>query len=195
MLAFLLSIFGAKRQEAVAQPHALPAECTAPVVSQPVEAPSAPSLSAADLVAQFEGFSAVPYFCPAGVLTIGYGSTRGADGGPVKMSDRVTPAQARGLLTRDLAGAASAVARRVTVPLTAGQHAALCSFIYNVGEGRPREHPKGPAGFAGSTLLRKLNAGDYAGAADEFAHWTRGGGRVLPGLVKRREAERRAFVG
>jgi len=71
----------------------------------------------------------------------------------------------------------------VAVHMTQGQNDAVVSFSFNVGLDQ----------FADSTLLKKLNAGDYAGAANEFQRWNKGGGKVLPGLVKRREAERKLF--
>ena len=72
----------------------------------------------------------------------------------------------------------------VTVPLTQGQYDALSCFIFNIGAKK----------FRGSTLLRKLNDGDYKGAADELLRWTKAGGRELSGLVKRRKAERSLFL-
>ena len=131
-----------------------------------------------DLIKQFEGLYLNAYRCPAGVPTIGYGHTAG-----VAMGQTITQQQADDYLRRDVRQFARAVARLVTVPLTQGQFDALVSFAFNLGEGA----------LAQSTLLRLLNAGDYAGAAAQFDRWNKAGGRVLPGLVRRRAAERALF--
>jgi lysozyme len=112
--------------------------------------------------------------------TIGYGSTSGVTRDMV-----ITEAQAEQMLAADLVRFERAVERLVHVQLNQGQFDALVSFTYNVGEGN----------FTKSTLLRKLNAGDHAGAAEQFARWVNAGGRVLVGLVKRRAAERAMFLG
>ena len=138
-----------------------------------------PSKHAEALVQKFEGFCSKSYRCPAGVLTIGYGHTRG-----VKQGDVCSKEQALLFLREDLQSAANTVDFLVTVPLTQGQYDALCCFIFNIGAKK----------FRGSTLLRKLNNQDYKGAADEFLRWTKAGGRELSGLVKRRKAERSLFL-
>lgn len=132
------------------------------------------------LIKRSEGFRADAYRDAAGIWTIGYGHT-----GNVRAGDRVTPAEGEALLRADLAVAEDEVARAVRVPLRQGQFDALASFVFNLG---------GPA-LEGSTLLRKLNAGDYAGAAAEFPRWCHAGQGVLPGLVTRRAAERALFDG
>lgn len=131
-----------------------------------------------DLIKQFEGLYLKAYRCPAGVPTIGYGHTAG-----VAMGQTITQQQADDYLRRDVRQFERAVARLVTVPLTQGQFDALVSFAFNLGDGA----------LAQSTLLRLLNAGDYAGAAAQFDRWNKAGGRVLPGLVRRRAAERALF--
>lgn len=131
-----------------------------------------------DLIKKFEGLYLKAYRCPAGVPTIGYGHTAG-----VAMGQTITQQQADDYLRRDVRQFERAVARLVTVPLTQGQFDALVSFAFNLGEGA----------LAQSTLLRLLNAGDYAGAAAQFDRWNKAGGRVLPGLVRRRAAERALF--
>ena len=131
-----------------------------------------------DLIKQFEGLYLKAYRCPAGVPTIGYGHTAG-----VAMGQTITQQQADDYLRRDVRQFERAVARLVTVPLTQGQFDALVSFAFNLGEGA----------LAQSTLLRLLNTGDYAGAAAQFDRWNKAGGRVLPGLVRRRAAERALF--
>lgn len=111
--------------------------------------------------------------------TIGYGHTGG-----VKKTDKITEKQASDFLANDLKTAENAVKSKVTVPLNQNQFDALVSFIFNVGGGN----------FAKSTLLKKLNKKDYAGAADEFPKWNKGGGKVLGGLVTRRKDERDLFL-
>ena len=146
------------------------------------DAPSGPSVppEAVGLVTQFEGFSATPYQDPVGVWTIGYGSTRDLDGSPVCATTLpVTDDQGAALVRRDLMDSALECSRSVKVHLTATQLAALEDFIYNLGA----------ANFRSSTLLRKLNSGDYAGAAAEFDKWDQAGGKVLAGLLRRRQAE------
>lgn len=130
------------------------------------------------LIKRFEGLRLKAYICPAGVPTIGYGTTKG-----VRMGQTITEEEAERLLREDVAVFERGVDEAVKVPLNPNQRAALVSFAYNVGLGA----------FRTSTLLRLLNKGDYAGAAKQFDRWTKGGGKVLPGLVKRRAAERELF--
>ncbi len=138
------------------------------------------------LIKQFEGFRARPYLCPAGVPTIGYGATYYPDGKKVTMHDKpVSEADATAMLRSMLVQYENGVERYVQVPITQGQFDALVSFAYNVGL----------AALKNSTLLRLLNLRDYAGAAAQFARWNRANGKVLPGLTRRREAERKLFVG
>jgi len=111
--------------------------------------------------------------------TIGYGHTRG-----VRRGDTCSEEQATEWLREDLHAAEGAVRHLVDVPLTQGQFDALASFVFNVG----------PSAFGNSTLLRLLNAGDAAGAAEQFKRWNRGADGVLPGLVTRRAAERALFI-
>lgn len=140
--------------------------------------------AAVEMVAHFESFRADAYICPAGKLTIGYGTTR-IDGKPVRVGMRISEAKAREFLAADLADAAQAVDALVDVPLTANEFGALVSFVHNVGRGN----------FSTSTLLRRLNAGKKDAAASEFGRWNRGGGVVLPGLIRRRAAEAAMFGG
>ena len=136
------------------------------------------------IIKKFEGFRAKPYRCPAGVATIGYGSTYYADGRPVKMTDApITEAQAQELLQATLAKYEDCVNGAVKMPINQNQFDALVSFTYNVG----------CSAFRNSTLLRLLNQGYAPQAAEQFARWNRGGGKVLPGLVARRAAERALF--
>lgn len=116
-------------------------------------------------------------------ITIGYGSTRKLDGSPWALSDTITEAQAVELLRRDVLEVEEAVSRLVKVPLSQGQFDALVSFAFNVGAGA----------FGDSTLLRRLNEGDYDGAAEEFSRWVFNDGKIMPGLQRRREAEQALF--
>ncbi len=132
-----------------------------------------------DLIKGFEGLRLQAYRDPAGVWTIGYGHT----GGDVRPGMTISPARAEELLRHDTGWAQDAVRRSVKVPLTQGQFDALTSFTYNLGAGA----------LASSTLVKKLNTGDYAGAQKEFGRWVHAGGEVLLGLVRRRAAEAKLF--
>jgi lysozyme len=136
------------------------------------------------LIADFEGFVGHGYDDAAGHCTIGYGHLlhRGRCSGSER-ARTISRGAARALLDRDADRFERAVERLVRVPLGQGRFDALVSFTFNVGE----------AAFASSSLLRKLNRSDYGGAAAEFDRWTRAGGRVLPGLVRRRNAEQALF--
>lgn len=126
------------------------------------------------LIRRFEGLRLSAYTCPAGVLTCGYGST-----GPDIKPDTVwTVEQAEARMGLD-AARFEVVARRMCPALQGDAPAAVADFAYNLGATR----------LKGSTLRRRINAGDMAGARAELAKWVRGGGRVLPGLVARRAAE------
>ena len=129
----------------------------------------------------FEGFRSRPYRCPAGVWTIGYGSTYYPDGTRVKPTDQpVTESQASMYLDHELLKTMLSVARICPILLTSDNRlAAITDFAYNLGIGR----------LQASTLRRKINAGDWNGAKNELAKWVRASGRILPGLVKRRSME------
>jgi lysozyme len=172
--------YGATAQALGAPP---PPHAAAPATSPPVTGVPDEAVAIGE---NFEGFSAVPYWDPAACIwTYGFGSTRDPDNHPVaKTTPPVTRAQGLVLMRRDLAAGMTEIAADVHVPLTAAETAALDDFIYNVGAGN----------FRASTLLRKLNAGDRAGAADQFVAWDRAGGVVLAGLLRRREAERAEFL-
>lgn len=143
---------------------------------------------AAELCRRFEGFRTKPYICPAGVPTIGYGSTYYADGRKVTMQDApISEPAARELLMRELFHTYTpGVLRQCPglLPLALLQDDwrklnAIVDFAYNLGVGRLQT----------STLRRKINAQDWQGAKEQLMLWVRGGGRVLPGLVARRKAE------
>ncbi|MDM4772751.1 lysozyme [Solimonas sp. SE-A11] len=127
------------------------------------------------LVAGFEGLRTTAYRDPVGIPTICYGSTAG-----VRVGDVATRAQCEALLWHELLAAHDAMMACVRVPLTPGQRGAFTSFTFNVGAGA----------FCRSTLARRLNARDYAGACAELSRWVHARGIRLPGLERRRAAER-----
>ena len=126
------------------------------------------------LIKQFEGLRLKAYKCPAGVWTVGYGST----GAHVKPDTVITADEAERLLLDDLVRFEQGVALQCPVA-TDNQFAALVAFAFNVGLESLRT----------STLRRMHNEGNYAGASGQFGRWNKGGGKVLPGLIKRRAAE------
>lgn len=132
-----------------------------------------------DMIKDFEGFRSHPYTCPGGALTIGYGTTMK----PGEFTS-VTKEQAEALLRKSVAGFEKSIKKLVSVPLNQNQYDALVSFTYNVGAGALKR----------STLLKKLNSGDYSAAADELLRFTRSNGKVLEGLEKRRQKERGLFL-
>ena len=136
------------------------------------------------LIKQFEGCKLTAYQDSVGVWTIGYGWTQPVDGKPIRAGMTIKQETAERLLKTGLVSYESDVSRLVKVGVTQGQFDALMSFTYNLGA----------RSLSTSTLLRKLNAGDYAGAADEFLRWNKAGGKVLNGLTRRREAERALFL-
>lgn len=137
-----------------------------------------------DAIKEHEGLRLVAYLDSVGVWTIGYGDT----GPDVVKGLTITKAQAEERLRKRLVEFEGYVNRAVKVKLTQNQFDALVSLVYNIG----------PTNFNSSTLLRKLNAGDYAGAADQFLVWNKGrvGGKlqVIDGLTNRRKKERQLFV-
>lgn len=138
-----------------------------------------------ELIKKFEGLRLEPYFCQAGVLTIGYGHT----GKDVRPLQKITPEKAKALLAADLRKFCFGVSEAVHVPLTDNQFAALVSFAFNVGIGSSKESKFGASGFKGSTLLKKLNAGDYDAVPGELKKWVNAGGAPSLGLISRRKAE------
>ena len=136
------------------------------------------------LIKQFEGCKLTAYQDSVGVWTIGYGWTQPVDGKPIRAGMTIKQETAERLMKTGLVSYESDVSRLVKVGLTQGQFDALVSFTYNLGA----------RSLSTSTLLRKLNAGDYAGAADEFLRWNKAGGKVLNGLTRLREAERALFL-
>jgi len=142
------------------------------------------SAAAIELIKRFESLRLEAYLCPAGVWTIGWGHTAG-----VQPGDSTTQERAEVLLEADVAEVEDGLPKVIHAPLTQGQWDALVSLCFNLkggalGLGRLAPH-----------LVAKLNAGDAAGAADELLDINRAGGQVVPGLTRRREAEREMFLG
>ena len=135
---------------------------------------AAHGVSDVSLIKQWEGLRLEAYTDFGGVWTIGYGHTATAHRGM-----RITEEEAERLLRVDVAWAEEAINRNVKVDLTQNQYDALASWVYNLGETNLRR----------STLLRKLNGGDYRGAGKEFLRWNKDEGVTLDGLTRRREAE------
>ncbi len=128
------------------------------------------------LIRRFEGFSAVPYLCPAGYLTVGYGHVVK---NPDAFRQPITEDEATEILVLDVEKAEKAVLRLITVPLSDGQFDALVSFTFNLGSGALQR----------STLRRKINREDHVEVPAEFLRWVWAGDRKLKGLIRRREAE------
>jgi lysozyme len=141
-----------------------------------------------DFIKQFERFRPTAYKpTPDDVWTLGYGHTKG-----VKEGDTCTMSMALEWLQDDIAEASLNICRGVIVPLSQPQFDALVSLVFNEGYG---VRDGKPGDIADSTLLHKLNARDYVGAAAEFPKWKYQGKKVLGGLVTRRAAERAHFEG
>jgi lysozyme len=130
-------------------------------------------------IEQAEGQSLTAYQDGRGIWTICTGHTIG-----VRQGDTATPEQCDAFLADDLAMTEGAVNRLVKVPLNQNQFDALVSLVFNIGQGN----------FATSTILRLVNGGSVAAAADAFLMWDKVGGEVSPGLVRRRTAERAMFL-
>ena len=137
---------------------------------------------AAELCRKYEGYRAKPYLCPANVATIGYGSTYYADGKKVTLQDPpMDEPTARALLLVELEHTyLPGVLRNCPILATDVRKCnSIVDFAYNCGVGRLQT----------STLKRKINASDWDGAKEQLMLWTKGGGKVLPGLLKRRISE------
>jgi lysozyme len=142
-----------------------------------------------------EGVRNRPYQCPALLWTVGVGHVIDPNHAKVPLADRkqlhipagwdrvLSADEIDEILRQDLARFEAGVLRLIKVPLTQGQFDALVSFSFNVGLGN----------LQNSTLRMKVNREDYEGAAEQFLVWTKAGGKVLPGLVKRRTHEKEMF--
>lgn len=129
-----------------------------------------------------EGYRSQAYLDGGGVWTIGYGTTR-INGKPVEAGMTCTEQEATQWLLSDIADTQTAINQLVKVPLTQSAYDALCDFVYNVGI----------TAFKNSTLLKKLDIKDYSGAALEFIRWKYDNGKVVEGLLKRRQREQEMF--
>lgn len=136
------------------------------------------------LIKEFEGFRSKAYRCPAGVWTVGYGHTSAAGEPKVGPLTVVTREEGEAILRRDLGTFERAVAEAVRVTVTCNQFSALVSFCYNVG----------PGAFRSSSVLKAVNAKQWNEVPRRLALWNKAGGKVLPGLVRRRAAEAALFL-
>lgn len=134
------------------------------------------------LIKKFEGFSAKPYLCPAGKLTIGFGHV--IKKGEEFPDSGINVINAEKLLKTDVGIAEKAIAKWVNIPISQHQFDALVSFVYNIGT----------RAFRGSTMLRLLRENKPEQAAGEFSKWIYAGGKVQNGLLKRRAEERAMFT-
>jgi lysozyme len=140
------------------------------------------------LIKKYESLRLFSYQCSAGVWTIGWGHT----GPDVKSDMQITEHMAQLLLEKDLQRFEREVSSLLKVPVTENQFSALVSFAFNVGSDIDDDNIA--EGLGDSTLLKKLNSGDFAGAADEFPKWNKAKGKILNGLTKRRIEERELFL-
>lgn len=132
-----------------------------------------------------EGFYPKPYLCPAGVPTIGYGTTIYPNKTKVTLDDsEITLQQGEHYLAYECKAVEDQIKSVVLAPLTINQFSALVSFVYNVGIGN----------FRASTMLRLINNKEYEAASNEFPKWRLAGGQIMQGLVIRRENERQLFI-
>lgn len=140
------------------------------------------ALSALGLVgiAAHEGYSDKAYQDIVGIWTIGFGTTK-----DVKPADKIDPVKALQRKAEDIVKFEGSIKQCVTVPLHQHEYDAYVSLAYNIG----------PSAFCNSTLVKRLNQQDYAGACKEILRWNRAGGRVVKGLAVRREAEYRQCIG
>ena len=154
-----------------------------PKFDAPEEEDLSTSKKGIDLIKKFEGFRDKAYQCSAGVWTIGYGTTRYKGGRKVRKGDTCTKAQAEGYLKDDLEKFEKSVNKLVKVPLNQDQFDALVCWTYNLGA----------TNLKSSTMLKVLNKGLYHMVPDEMRKWNKAGGKVLKGLVRRRNAEATLF--
>ena len=137
-----------------------------------------------DLICEFEGEQLIAYDDGVGVWTIGFGTIKYPNGVRVKKGDTCTLDQAKEYMRHDLIEFEHTVNSSVKVPLNQNQFDALVSLAYNIGSNA----------FKSSTLVKKLDTGDYQGAADQFNVWVNAGGKRMQGLVSRRDREKLLFL-
>ena len=138
------------------------------------------SIEGLALIKKFEGLELEAYKCAAGVWTIGYGHTK-----DVQPGDVWSESHADHMLEVELEEFEAYINNNVTAPLSQNQFDALVSWVYNLG----------PANLKASTMLKVLNSGDYEGVPAQIKRWNKAGGKVLEGLIRRREAEALLFIG
>ena len=138
-----------------------------------------------ELIKDFEGFSSSAYLDVVNIPTIGWGNTFYEDGTKVKLGDQISKTDALKLLevvaNRDFA---DKIFPSIKVKVTQSQFDAMVSLAYNIGAGA----------FLKSTLLKKVNAGDFAGAGEQFLRWNKAGEKEVLGLTRRREREKQLFL-
>ncbi|MCU4423706.1 lysozyme [Acinetobacter sp. WU_MDCI_Abxb74] len=185
ILDYLRKFFTAKSQQDAATGHliATATDNSDELIGVAVDEMSL-SLGGIDLICNFEGLKLRAYDDGNGVWTIGYGTTRYPNGKRVSEGDRCTLEQAKAYMQHDLKIFERAVNSFVKVPLKQNQFDALVSLTYNIGVDA----------FKNSTLLKKLNLGDYKEAANQFDVWVNAGGKRLQGLVNRRAIEKKLFL-
>ena len=132
-----------------------------------------------DIIKMYEGLKLQPYLCPAGLLTVGYGSTLAG-----KLNRQITREEAEQFLKLDVEEAEKGMSPLIKIECSENEWSALVSFVFNVGVGN----------FKNSTLLKVLNQRDKKEAANQFARWVFAAGKILPGLQKRRDAEKELFL-
>ena len=132
------------------------------------------------LIQKFEGCELEAYKCPADVWTIGYGHTKGVVEGM-----KITKEEAEQMLIDELHEYENYINKYVNVALSQNQFDALVSWVYNLG----------PANLTASTMLKVLNNGEYEEVPAQMKRWNKAGGKVLDGLVRRREAEALLYLG
>ena len=139
-----------------------------------------------ELIKQFEGLSLKPYLDAVNIPTIGFGNTFYEDGTKVTLKDKPITEERATQLLEFIANKTFSenINKVVKVPLSQNQFDALVSFAYNIGN----------KNFNWSTLLKKLNLSDYEGASSEFLRWNQAGGKILNGLVSRRQKEKELFL-
>lgn len=135
-----------------------------------------------EIIKRFEGLRLDSYRCPAGVATVGWGHT----GPDVRIPMTITVGEAERLLDADCARFEAVLSAMLEgCPTSDDEYSAMGSLMFNIGPGR----------FATSTLLKRHKAGNKVGAANAFLSWVFGGGKKLPGLIRRREAEKELYEG
>lgn len=144
-----------------------------------------PSENCYKLIKKYEGFSSKPYKCPAGIPTIGYGSTFYLNGNKVTMKDTpISEEVALSILFSAVEDFSKKVEKLLKVPVNQNQFDALVDFSYNLGIGN----------FQKSTLLKLINNKDFIGASKQFKKWNKSNGKVLNGLTNRRKEEEVLFL-